>query len=745
MKRFSLFQMTLLGLLTVGGVQGAAAQSLGDGQATYSGWTGTTPATAAAASTTDEKTVYLYNVNENAFLTRGGRWGTEAVLGGSDDLVLPFYVVESSGSYRLQTQAVRTDAESSSSKTNYLGFTGTSTANTTPSVHDQYNFFTDIPTNNGNDLSSYITYTFSSVSSATNTYRISLTLDNTTYYMQGTQTRNSNSTSTAGRTNYVTVTTTSTDAGTTWKLVTLKEIKDYAEKVTGISVNADPVTYAIADPDYARNDNSISSWKNGSGVSLTQGWAVAASSTSPSSESWTYYVGNGLADNKEAGQDTNGGTMAANIYGQGKIYQTVTTTSLPRKGWYEVSCNALTNDGTVKLYASVAGSKTYTTTHTQYADKLIQNGITISPATFLRAAQLIDSTQTDDNGNTTNLYRVICAVYIDETSSGSGTLQSLEIGIDATSASSDAWTVVDDWQLRYLGDPTSIVILDETKESADYMSNQNKGSDGSALTEKSTVYLHRTLVANKWNSLVLPFDVSAQAITSKFGSGTVLAEFKGATNEDRPHVIYFENASSIKKGQLYLIKPMVGEPSNGSDVTVTSSHDSNLTLTDNFYRFESVNFGGADTTFPETVKGDTGKEKYEGETNLQFIGTYYTKRNCVKAGSYFLYAANQQDGSGSDGLWGILSSGDKGNMRGFRGWLSPIDDTQSAAKVSFHIFGIDGEEEVTAIDGIELEPTVRPAAAGIYNLNGQYVSDGTLTEGLPKGLYIVNGKKVVVR
>lgn len=737
MKRRLVLMTALTAIATVAGVQGAKAD-----QETYANWTGVSPSTAASATDTDDKTVYLYNVDEKAFLTRGGRWGTEAVLGGMDDLVLPFTVVSNSGSYRLQTSATRTDVSSSSNY--YLGFTGTTNVSNdgTPSAYDKYNYFTDI---SATSYSNWTTFTVSEVSSNSNTYRFSQTVESSwgtnqtagTYYLQGTQERNSNSTSTEGRNNYVTCTTTASDEGTTWKLVTLKEIKEYAEKVTSISVAADPVTYVIADPDYARNDNAISNWKNNSNSSLSQGWAQTATNQS-------YYVGNGLADNQAAGQDNYGGTMAANIYGAGKIYQNITTSNLPVKGWYEVSCNVFTTDATantVKLYASVASSTTYTVDKTKYAEKYAQYGVS-SPSTYLESAQTVNTTYTDDNGNTNYLYRVICAVYIDEENSS---LQSLQIGVDATNASSTAWTVVDNWQMRYLGNPESIVIIDETKTSADYLVNQNKGTDNNALTTKSTVYMHRSLTAGKWNSLVLPFDLSANAITSKFGSGTVVAEFKGATDENNPRVLHFESASSIKKGHLYLVKPTIGEPSNGSDVTVTSSHDSNLKLTDNFYRFESVNFGGEGATFPDVVKDNiTGKEIYTGETNLEFIGTYIQKIDCVKTGSYFLTAASQQDGSGSDGLWNYLMPGDKCNMRGLRGWLSPIDAAQTT-DAKFYIHSIYGDVTPTEIDGVRLDPVVRPAAQGIYNLNGQRISNATTTDGLAKGLYIVNGKKVAVK
>lgn len=749
MKRF-LFVTAVAATLSAATLT-AVAQDSSNGQVTYTGWKGVSPATAASASTTDEKAVYLYNVDLQAFLTRGGRWGTEAVLGGSNDLVLPFTVsatttqgYNSSTYYTFNTQ---TTAQSSSSA-GALGFTGTTATSEdgTPSAWDKYNYFTDI---NSSSYQNWTRFTATEVNSGSNTYRFSQAVQSNwgnnnqtagTYYLQGTSTYNSNSSSTSGRDNYVTATTTATDKGTTWKLVTLKEIKDYAKSVTNIDVEADPVTYAIYDPDYGRKDESISSWKTGTNgsSSLSQGWAQTNTTQS-------YYVGNGLDDNQSAGQDTNGGDMAANIYGAGKIYQDITTSNLPAAGWYEVSCNIITTESEadkVKLYASVGGSTTYSATQTPYAEKAAQHGITISPATYLGAAQLVNTTTKDDNGNTAYLYRVICSVYVG-TTSGSSSLQSLQIGVDATSASSTAWTVVDNWQMRYLGNPTSIVILDETKESVDYLKNQNKNSDGTALTMKSTVYMHRSLVAGKWNSIVLPFDLSNQAIISKFGSGTIVAEFKGATNENAQNDLYFTAANDIQKGKLYLIKPTIGEPSNGTNVTVMSSHDNSLKLTDKFYRFESVNFGGTDATFPETVVNtDETKKPYGGDTNLYFVGTYIQKLNCVATGSYFLLAANQQTGEGSDGLWKILSAGDKCNMRGFRGWLSPVDPTKTAS-ARFHIFGI-ADGDPTSIDGIPVNtPVVRPALSGVYNLQGQRVADGTSLDGLPHGLYIVNGQKVM--
>ena len=82
--------------------------------------------------------------------------------------------------------------------------------------------------------------------------------------------------------------------------------------------------------------------------------------------------------------------------------------------------------------------------------------------------------------------------------------------------------------------------------------------------------------------------------------------------------------------------------------------------------------------------------------------------------------------------------------KGFRGWLQSANG-QASKGIEYEINGVVDQVngDVTAIEGIEAE---QQHDANIYNLNGQLVRQGaTSTEGLPSGLYIVGGKKVVVK
>ena len=83
-------------------------------------------------------------------------------------------------------------------------------------------------------------------------------------------------------------------------------------------------------------------------------------------------------------------------------------------------------------------------------------------------------------------------------------------------------------------------------------------------------------------------------------------------------------------------------------------------------------------------------------------------------------------------------------LRGFSCWFKPVNGTTTANA----LFTLDGVSQgTTGIEDIlaDYEQPVSRFANGIYNLNGQLVKQGNSTAGLPSGMYIVNGKKCIVR
>ena len=202
------------------------------------------------------------------------------------------------------------------------------------------------------------------------------------------------------------------------------------------------------------------------------------------------------------------------------------------------------------------------------------------------------------------------------------------------------------------------------------------------------VVFQRSLALNMWNTLCCPFPISEEQLKEQFGKDCVLLEFTGASDE----TIDFNRVLSAKAGIPYLLWP-----------TKAASDNTN-------YRFDNVS-GFAEA--PTDVR-------HEGIT---FIGTFV--KETVPARAY-VWSQNK--------LYHLTSDMD---LYGFRSYM--WEDATGQSKLSNWTIG-----GSTAIDGIVESFDTKPY--DIYNLNGQKVkTNATSLDGLPSGLYIVNGKKVVKR
>lgn len=751
----------LLSLLLLAGASGAST-------ALAQTWTGVAPATAANASG-DEGTVYLWNVATKTFLEKGGRWGTEAVQGSASNGQA--FTVEKSGSaYKLKANFTAADGGSG-----YLTFMGATTGSV--NGHDKLNYYVD------QNASSYITFTFTSTDGG-------YTISNNSYYLCAAYNSSSSSTYTSIAINGFL---SSAATNNVWQLVTLKERKEYFQTSTESGQADAGATFLMKDYDFARKDGSISNWKIAGGSDMVNGsysdgkavhtpsdyagtttttttytysikcnyrsvWSssshtfpytsstkltegtrtsnfITGSSCSsehnrynPSSQEvtltdtktettteggYTYYVGNGI-DNDDSNQLNNGGKWAANIHGaSGKLYQTIT---VPMAGQYRIKCKGLTSKaGCATLYAT-SNDVTATTAFSTHS-------LDVTTATYLDPYTALQA----DNAS--------AAVTVNV---ADGNL-SITFGVEVADGDADTWTFFDDFELEFIGVGNIYVILDETKQSVDYLNKQNENDK--VKQYKSTVYLHRSFTAGVWNTIVLPFDLNAGAITAAFGAGTKVSKFVGATDADKPTSLFFEPVTEMEKDHLYLIIPGNSEPT--VNVKVTATADESIMLEEKYYTLDGVSFA-REESYPEDglVGGqDSGNETYTGDTQLEFKGIYMQKQGCIPAHSY-LIKAGTEDVEGSTGVWYYRTV--TSSSRGFRGWLQP--KSTGATKVeSIVVNGVEiPTEDVTGIEGLTIVEA--PVNGNIYTISGQLVrANATSTEGLAKGIYVVNGKKVVVK
>ena len=235
---------------------------------------------------------------------------------------------------------------------------------------------------------------------------------------------------------------------------------------------------------------------------------------------------------------------------------------------------------------------------------------------------------------------------------------------------------------------TNIRVYVEYPNVKPFEYNENEANNIEAW-EISDITLNRTLVANKWNTLCVPFAISEEEIKANFGEGTLVEKFEAVNG----NTVNFADATSIEPGVPYLIKPTVA----GTTYT----------------------FNGKE------VSADT--PKIEGNADVTFKGIYsptdITKNGTVKAA-----------GVTEGGKVLFVNAGSQ--TKAFRCFFTISDNASiTPAMLKISIKGVE-----TAINSIVMDNSNATDNA-VYNLQGQRVNGNSLT----KGIYIKNGKKFAVK
>ena len=255
----------------------------------------------------------------------------------------------------------------------------------------------------------------------------------------------------------------------------------------------------------------------------------------------------------------------------------------------------------------------------------------------------------------------------------------------------------------------------------------------------------------KWEALVLPVNLTATQVRTAFGNDVKLSKLVGLANNGNQ--IRFEavdlasngDATVILAGDCYVIK-VTKAPEVARNMPYTFDVYSNdeftgdikvpvtyygpiyqidgLTRTSKLDDLIKANGGSyADGVVTKTYKTRDGELKY--------TGYFYWNQTAPK--DAYVVSRGKMFYLDADNTWANLT----GTM-----WKLEGSSFTGAKELSVDF----GDGDITnGISGITVEGENNVNATGIYNLNGQKVSDGTSTETLSKGIYIVNGKKYVVR
>lgn len=460
------------------------------------------------------------------------------------------------------------------------------------------------------------------------------------------------------------------------------------------------------------------------------------SASTTTTGAYTYHVGNGYNMCQTSGkfedgvtysnayyQEPFGGYWTANIHGtKGSISQLIKP---ERAGWWKVSAKGFSNDGTGYLFAYAGTTNQPNTDKYQVQPFNTVDTVATGINTYVKASKYLNTTESQS-----------VTVYVDET-------DNLIFGAYIQNGKADSWTCFDDFTLAYLGKGELNLIIDEENEE---IANIN---DQMIPDKNQTLRLTRSFKTNQWNSLVLPVKLTAQQVKTAFGADTKLS-YLHETSLDGKRIFFekvdlsVDDADAIEAGKLYIIKPQNAMPEKQNVKERTFENRTKITSSDSYYTINQVSLTRSD------LIADVEETDFVPSTEdngIKMVGTYVKKGTAVAGGTQAIPAYSYILGTPSgatDSKW-YYTTVAVNNVKGLRGWIQ-TGKSESAAGVKFVINGVE-EGEVTAIEGIESSMEVsKRINSNIYNLNGQLVrSNSVSAEGLDKGIYIIGGKKVVVK
>lgn len=256
-----------------------------------------------------------------------------------------------------------------------------------------------------------------------------------------------------------------------------------------------------------------------------------------------------------------------------------------------------------------------------------------------------------------------------------------------------------------------------------------------------TMYFKRTFVPGNWNSVILPVNLTKAQFEEAFGATAKLSEAREVYQDEKSLVIGFKPVEETFVGNqtvyLQANKPYiiwVDEATVAEHTNKTWTTNDVGSITGEIYMVDKTQVDGVSYTYNEATALNPVSEPFPigegidaswGLTGLQFQASYDPAQSLV-IGDYGWNAGN---------LYHLRKAH---TMKGYRCWLTPTwaSASQSLTTLSFGF----GQGELT---GVETTPSAeQQGELKIFNLQGQRING---LDGVQPGIYIVNGKKMVVK
>lgn len=237
-------------------------------------------------------------------------------------------------------------------------------------------------------------------------------------------------------------------------------------------------------------------------------------------------------------------------------------------------------------------------------------------------------------------------------------------------------------------------------------------------------------VDGKWYTMCLPFDMTAQQLKSAYGSKVEVVEFSDVN--------------------------VVTKPNNDKIITLKFKQPVTETKAHHPYMIHPSLHKGTQTGVKTTIVGIKKQEEKQESLDAQkvvktadgvtytFIGNYDKNKHLQQYSYYYYSGDNESTYKNSFYKWIASNSG---TWTPYTACVLMNKDNGANAKpsVSYYLESIDGQ--TTAIDTLPVMPAVHDMQQGkVYTITGQLVQQGIINlKALPQGVYIVNGKKYIVR
>ncbi len=733
-----------------------------------------------------DKVFFLYNLETKQFLNSGSYWGTHVSL---KYYGLPLWVVK----VNTDNDRINFAQNLNTGQGQYIAWFKHSNGENSP------NTGCFIDRNSTEATGWYFEEVKDAAENGKNTYRIYTKANGTEYYLHG------NPDPYADRKCEADKESSFDKKYGKWRVFSLQQLYEIQEHNMEKMTESLELSFKLRCPSFSRGDADITNWNTqiwstgnanakqrfglehlyytSNKITDNNGYDVNAFSgkgTTTQISSYTFPEGEAGANkitNVEDYQLYLGKYFCADAKNtRGRIFQKV---KVNNEGTYVIECKAFSNTKKAKLFAVVLGADGQTeiqnTLHTtvlwqiENMSKTQQEQLHINEQNmdyagrnFYSSFQYTNSVLVHVKKKPEDVRYIAFGIQIGDND------KDTYIAADAKE-----WTVFDDFRLLFAAKGVDTdLVLDEDAPDLNYL------KECSNTYQNAILHLNKTIQTDLWTSIILPVNLTKNQFTTAFGANARLAELETVVGtEIRFETIKLQDMKD-EDVALKAYKPYILYSTEVNKTT--PAYQATLTKTDGstqqrYVRIKANHIGIPNVTFAtKDHANDLSKmdvnwlttASYDDATSqLTIYGTFartFAPNSTQDKTTYVWDFSNKEDKGkiipGRPKLIGCYFF-DKGKMwysasrprglRGFSCWIAPKNqETATPANAKLFLDGIDmtGTTDIEDIFGGEEGKKVEKFANGIYNINGQLVrANSDSTEGLPEGLYIINGKKRLVK